>query len=755
MGILVILGLALAFQGVRQLTSIDDEVMRMSALSDNNTRVLKIGGLLETARRASLEYKTSGTPAALEEGDAADTQTTGLLEVAARATLSDERRRTYGMMVNNVTEFHKLRGDLTALTREIQESRARLFSGGDQMSAATAALVPAVQISGDIQIRTAARDVETAILLVRVANWRFLATRDPNGPATFRKNAEAAASTLAALGKLPISDEIRRLTAPIEAALTGYSESFQIVSNAMLKSDELFDHRMQALIQQQAGAAETTASSLGRDFAATQSATASMISSTAATQKMIATAAALLGVLIAWFAGRGIIGPISGMTAAMSRLATGETLVDIPSRDAADEMGAMAKAVEVFRQNALARAQLEAAQKEHEERASREKHAALLGMAEKIETASGSALDSVGVHTVAIAKAAEEMNASAGRASESAQGAATAAAKALSNAETVASAAEQLAASIREIGGQVNQSTTVVGRAVTAGSETRATIEALNEQVGRIGAVADMISEIAAKTNLLALNATIEAARAGDAGKGFAVVASEVKQLATQTARSTDEITRHIADVRTATGASVAAVGRIEQTINEISAIAGSIAASVEEQGAATAEIARNVNETAAAAHEMTRRITEVSAEADRTGQRSTQVRDDTAAMSTMVDELKHSLIRVVRTSTEDVNRRHEARYPVHFEGRISVAGRPGGGAMVVDVSEHGAAVTASPPLPIGTRGTLEVDRFGMPLPFVVRATENETMHLSFDLDVANADRFARMLQQQTLSRAA
>jgi methyl-accepting chemotaxis protein len=124
------------------------------------------------------------------------------------------------------------------------------------------------------------------------------------------------------------------------------------------------------------------------------------------------------------------------------------------------------------------------------------------------------------------------------------------------NAQTVASAADQLSASIREIGGQVARSNEVVGRAVAAGRETGTTIETLNEEVARIGAVADMIGEIAAKTNLLALNATIEAARAGDVGKGFAVVASEVKALATQTARSTQEIAQHIGQVRSATGAS-------------------------------------------------------------------------------------------------------------------------------------------------------------------------------------------------------
>jgi methyl-accepting chemotaxis protein len=280
-------------------------------------------------------------------------------------------------------------------------------------------------------------------------------------------------------------------------------------------------------------------------------------------------------------------------------------------------------------------------------------------MAGKIEAETSGALEAIGSRTLAIATIAEEMSASANRTDTAAQGAAGAAAHALANAQTVASAAEQLAASIREIGGQVSQSSVMVGQAVAAGKETRATIEALNEQVGRIGAVADMIGEIAAKTNLLALNATIEAARAGDAGKGFAVVASEVKQLATQTARSTDEISRHIGEVRAATGASVAAVDRIERTIGGIDAIAGSIAAAVEQQGAATAEIARNVTETAAAANEMTMRLNEVSAEAEQTGRRTVQVHEDTANLNTMVGELKGSVIRVVRAATAELDRQH------------------------------------------------------------------------------------------------
>jgi hypothetical protein len=338
-----------------------------------------------------------------------------------------------------------------------------------------------------------------------------------------------------------------------------------------------------------------------------------------------------------------------------------------------------------------------------------------------------------------MAATADEMRASAARTDQSAQNAASAAGQALANAQTVASAAEQLAASIREIGGQVSQSTTVVGKAVEAGRETRSTIEALNEKVGRIGAVADMISDIAAKTNLLALNATIEAARAGDAGKGFAVVASEVKQLATQTARSTEEIARHLGEVRIATAESVTAVGRIEQTISEIDAIAGSIAAAVEEQGAATAEIARNVTETAAAANVMTSRITEVSGEADQTGRHAADVHDNIAALAMAVEELRHSVIRVVRTSTPEVDRRASRRHQMDLACHLELAGGGSHTARIADLSAGGARVQAGPTMQAGDRGTLRLDGVGFGLPFAARDAGDGVLRLAFTLDEATA----------------
>lgn len=160
-------------------------------------------------------------------------------------------------------------------------------------------------------------------------------------------------------------------------------------------------------------------------------------------------------------------------------------------------------------------------------------------------------------------------------------------------------------------------------------------------------------------------------------------------------------------------------MGPIEQTIGEINAFAGSIAAAVEEQGAATAEIARDVGETAA--YEMTLRINEVSAEAERTGQRSSLGREDTASLNTMVGELKLSVVRVVRTSTAKVDRRQQERYPANLGCRISVAGLGMREARISDLSEGSAAVSGAPTVAIGARGTLEVDRINMKLPFIVR----------------------------------
>jgi methyl-accepting chemotaxis protein len=403
----------------------------------------------------------------------------------------------------------------------------------------------------------------------------------------------------------------------------------------------------------------------------------------------------------------------------------------------------MAAAVLVFQQGLLRAARLDADRAQERAHAAAEKQAALVNMADTIEHETTKALEHIGGLVLTLTGTADGMEASAGRTGASARNAAEAAGQAMASSQTVAAAAEQLSSSIHEIGTQVALSTTMVGRAVQAGGESRATMTSLNEKVAQIGTVADMISDIAGRTNLLALNATIEAARAGEAGRGFAVVASEVKALATQTARSTEEIAHQIAEVRAAAGSSVAAVLRIEQTIGEIQDIAASIAAAVEQQGAATAEIARNVTLTSDIATALSGRMGEVSAEARATAAQAMDVHRNASGLTGAMSDLRQTLMRVVRTSTADVDRRRGRRRTCLAEATIRGEGGTAIG-MVRDISETGCAVETMLVFRPGARVDVALDRFGLQVQGTVAACADGHVHVMFDgggVTAADADR--------------
>ncbi len=303
----------------------------------------------------------------------------------------------------------------------------------------------------------------------------------------------------------------------------------------------------------------------------------------------------------------------------MQSLAAGELDDAIPGGESRDEIGRMARAVEVFRENALAVRRMEREAAAQHDAAEVDRLRMMSELASRFEQGMQGVITGVGGRAEEMGRSAEELARVAERGRGLAEAVATRAEQASINVQTVASATQQLAASIHEISSQVQRSVKVSSRATGETQRTSELISGLSSAAEKIGNIVQLIQAIASQTNLLALNATIEAARAGDAGKGFAIVASEVKNLASQTAQATEQIASQIATIQSATGETVAAITQFGTTVKEMAEIASAVAAAVEEQGAATGDIARNVEEAASGTAAVTQEIGDVRAVASET----------------------------------------------------------------------------------------------------------------------------------------
>jgi methyl-accepting chemotaxis protein len=333
---------------------------------------------------------------------------------------------------------------------------------------------------------------------------------------------------------------------------------------------------------------------------------------------LLGTLAILAGaVLLAFLLGRGLSRPLTAITAVMNRLSSGDTDVAIPGGDRKDELGTMAVAVDVFRRSMIEAGTMRETQEAAKQQAELEKKALQRQMADRFEADVKSVVGAVAKATQEMQRVAGEITASVNGTSERAAAAAAASGEASASVSTVAAATEELASSVAEIGRQVTHSSGVADAAVAKAGQTTEMVAGLTAAGEKIGDVLRLIGAIASQTNLLALNATIEAARAGEAGRGFAVVASEVKELASQTAKATEEIAGQVTAIQSATGDCVIAISGISDTIREISGIATTIAAAVEEQDSATREIARSVQQAAAGTNEVSTNIAGASHAAD------------------------------------------------------------------------------------------------------------------------------------------
>jgi methyl-accepting chemotaxis protein len=508
------------------------------------------------------------------------------------------------------------------------------------------------------------RDIETGIARMRISEARHVMSSDQGVMGGIEKDIASRIDSTAKLRRsyepLIASPEERRSYEAFGQAWDAYMKIHAQMldlsrTNRKQEADALFGGAAQTGFRDVTASLEKLAqiNSAGAK-AASDDAAGNYRASRLATFVFIAIGAAIaLGAMV--FVFTGVARPLLALVAAMKKLGAGDFSVVLPGLGRKDEIGAMADAVEQFKIAAAEKARRDAeAQAEEDRAAAAKRKADMVRLADEFETAVGEIVQTVSSASTELEASATTLTKTADTTQKLSTAVAAASEEASANVQAVSSATEELTSSVGEIGRQVQESSRISQEAVEQARKTDDRITKLAQAASRIGDVTQLITSIAEQTNLLALNATIEAARAGEAGKGFAVVAQEVKQLASQTAKATSEISTQIAEMQSATQESVAAIKEIGGTIGRISEIATTIASAVEEQGAATHEITRNVQQAASGTTEVAGNITNVSRGAAETGSASSQVLASAKSLSNESNRLKlemHKFLETVRAA--------------------------------------------------------------------------------------------------------
>jgi methyl-accepting chemotaxis protein len=507
--------------------------------------------------------------------------------------------------------------------------------------------------SAAVTLMSQARDARTEFTRGHAALYRAITLKAQNVEVAIIHTAKAEAIEAVAKAR-QIMASLQNSALPVDrsamdraqAALDAYGEAAKQAAD-FVEEDAFAATMFMTDAEQKFGIGDKELGSFVAATVARHDAAAAQAEHTLINGILTVAGGALLAIILALaaplFLTRIIARPIAAMTLAMRELAAGNLDAALPAADGGDEVGSMARALAVFRDNALQARQLAAAQNE-EQLAKAARAQRLENLLSQFENTVGGVVDAVAGSAGAMSRAAGVMTGATDETTKRSGAVADSAEEASHHVQSVAASAEQLAGSVNEIARQVQESASIAKQAVDRTSRSTSAIDSLARSVQKIGEVVSLINGIAAQTNLLALNATIEAARAGEAGRGFAVVASEVKSLATQTARATEDVTSLISDIQATTGQAVSAISETSETIQKIHEVSDAIAAAVEEQGAATQEIARNVQQTANGTQDVSKNIAGVSAAVAENRNAAEQVRETADQLKAQAEKLQQEV---------------------------------------------------------------------------------------------------------------
>ncbi|SNY90677.1 methyl-accepting chemotaxis sensory transducer [Cohaesibacter sp. ES.047] len=502
--------------------------------------------------------------------------------------------------------------------------------------------------SADLVSARYASEAQEYLLFARLNVMKYQSSTSEAEAETVEKNLRHLEDKLVQLEDSVISTAQKSTLRDANRDTKDYLDAFKRLHEATQETFRLRQEVLDTEATEILAASRAITVSAKKDEGATQERVNKQIDDLRLMMMLVGIIATSVGLVIAFLIARSITKPVVSLTGVMVRLANNDLTVSVTGRERGDEVGSMAQAVEIFKQNGIRTRQLEEEQKQAKIEAEKEKHELMVKMADEFDAHVGSIVNAVSTASTELSATAKAMADVSIETESQATRASAASEQTSSNVRSVASATEEMTSTIADISQQVVQANNAARDAVEKVGETNGQIQWLAETSTKIGEVVEMISGIAEQTNLLALNATIESARAGAAGRGFAVVASEVKALAGQTAKATSDIGAKINEIQSATreaSSSMEDVSHVIQTVNEISAV---IASAMEEQNSATQEIASNVHQAAEGTQLVSENVSAVSSASKDAGAASAQVRSAAAELEQQSAFLKEEVAKFV-----------------------------------------------------------------------------------------------------------